>query len=323
MLILITFFCAISFHDNFASEVKAAKTIYVPSNYSTIQEAIDNANSGDTIHVWAGTYNENVMVDKTLTLIGNGSANTTIDGGKSGSIVTIIAHWINISGFKIQNSGNRMFPYYDSGINIQYMENITISNNNLTNNNFGIRLYNCKNVQMYKNTCYSNILNGFHVINSNYCNFENNTCNFSKQACGIVLSGSKYNYVLNNTCSLNALYGIHLYTSEFNDIINNTCDGNTLGFYLYNSNSILIENNSGKNNNEYYGLLGTECKFLKIKNNTFIFNKIGIAFQTCSGSEIIENNCNYNENGIGLYVASVSNNVSNRIIQRTKIIGQV
>ena len=46
------------------------KTIWVPDNYTTIQEAINNATSGDTIFVKAGIYSENITVNKTVALIG-------------------------------------------------------------------------------------------------------------------------------------------------------------------------------------------------------------------------------------------------------------
>jgi len=39
-------------------------TIYVPGDYPTIQSAIDAASPGDTILVAAGTYTENVEVDR-------------------------------------------------------------------------------------------------------------------------------------------------------------------------------------------------------------------------------------------------------------------
>ena len=50
------------------------------SNADSIQEAIDNASSGDTIEVRAGTYNESVTVNKSLTLRGAGADSTTIVG---------------------------------------------------------------------------------------------------------------------------------------------------------------------------------------------------------------------------------------------------
>jgi len=50
-------------------------------DYDKIQDAIDNTTEGDTIRVWEGTYYENVVVNKMVNLVGNGSEETTIDGG--------------------------------------------------------------------------------------------------------------------------------------------------------------------------------------------------------------------------------------------------
>ncbi|MEE9506560.1 MAG: hypothetical protein V3V98_05375, partial [Thermoplasmata archaeon] len=51
-----------------------ASTLYVggvgPGNYTTIQGAIDNADIGDTVYVFGGTYYENVVINKTLSLVG-------------------------------------------------------------------------------------------------------------------------------------------------------------------------------------------------------------------------------------------------------------
>jgi len=48
--------------------------------FNNIQDGVDNATDGDTVRVFDGTYYENVVVNKTVNLSGNGSADTTIDG---------------------------------------------------------------------------------------------------------------------------------------------------------------------------------------------------------------------------------------------------
>ena len=86
-----------------------AATIIVDADglgdFNKIQDAIDDASVGDTIRVFAGTYYGNVKLNKTISLIGNGTANTTLNGAGSGTVLHITADWVNISGFKITNSG--------------------------------------------------------------------------------------------------------------------------------------------------------------------------------------------------------------------------
>ncbi len=48
--------------------------------YETISDAIDEADAGDTIEVGTGTYPENLLIDKSINLIGMGMGNTIIEG---------------------------------------------------------------------------------------------------------------------------------------------------------------------------------------------------------------------------------------------------
>ena len=90
-------------------------TINVPDDYETIQEAIAAASDGDTIVVAAGSYEENVTVDKSLTLKGaqagvdarNRSGDETIiepDEGAGIRILTVADRVVVIDGFTVRNT---------------------------------------------------------------------------------------------------------------------------------------------------------------------------------------------------------------------------
>ena len=73
-------------------------------NYTTIQDAIDNASTGDTVFVYNGTYYENPVIWKSIDLIGESKENTIVNSSsKFSNVVTINKDWINVSGFTIEN----------------------------------------------------------------------------------------------------------------------------------------------------------------------------------------------------------------------------
>ncbi len=101
------------------------------SNYATIQAAIDAANPGDTINVAAGTYNEDVLIDKSLTLKSvDGKASTIINGQSTGytGAVKVAASNVIIGGtshgFTINGAGQAAI-YLNSGTsNVEVEDNI-------------------------------------------------------------------------------------------------------------------------------------------------------------------------------------------------------
>ena len=79
--------------------------------------------------MFEGTYNERLIVDRSVSLIGNGSEVTIIEGGGNGDVVTITASRVNLSGVSVSGSGNR-----DAGIRVESkhnrIENVTFENIN-------------------------------------------------------------------------------------------------------------------------------------------------------------------------------------------------
>ncbi|MCJ7424024.1 right-handed parallel beta-helix repeat-containing protein, partial [Candidatus Bathyarchaeota archaeon] len=126
--------------------------------YATIQEAINAPETLDrhTLFVESATYYENVVVNKTLSLIGENSETTIIDGNKTGSVVTITVNNVNITGFTIQNS-----DYDASGIYVGDCANVTIRNNTIKNNDLaGIDVWS----SLYNSISENNITNNYYGI---------------------------------------------------------------------------------------------------------------------------------------------------------------
>jgi len=115
---------------------------------TTIQAAVDWANTTDTVYVTEGTYHEHVTVDKSLTLIGENVETTTIDGNGTGNVIRVQADNVNISGFSITNGS--------VGIHLDPTSNTTIVGNKIFNNNIGIKPVHSDNNVVHHNNFINN-----------------------------------------------------------------------------------------------------------------------------------------------------------------------
>jgi len=115
--------------------LKPVHNIDTGLDYVTIQKAIDASGTldGHTIQVDAGTYYENVVVNKSVSLIGENRITTIIDGNGAGTVIDVKANNTIINGFTIQNSGQSN-PQYESGIKVHNSSSNVISNNIIANN---------------------------------------------------------------------------------------------------------------------------------------------------------------------------------------------
>jgi len=305
-------------------EETSASTIIVAKDgsgkYTRIQDAIDYATEGDTIRVYEGTYYENMVVDKTVNLVGNGSEVTTIDGGGIGDVVKITADWVNMSAFSVTGSGSEGNPNYDAGIKVESDHNRVFGNNcsnnfdgiylrysdyNILKNNtcsrnelYGIRLYDSSACKLESNTCYSNNEHGIHLRDSSDCIITNNTCSSSNEH-GIDLQFSNDCTIENNTCLLNKYCGIFLLGSSHCTITNNTCSlNNQSGILLLSLDYCILENNLCSNNDIGIRLMGP-CDYCILENNTCSRNEFDAIILNYSSHCILKNNT-MNENGISI-----------------------
>jgi nitrous oxidase accessory protein NosD len=127
----------------------SAATIVVPDQFATIQEAINNANDGDTIFVRNGTYGEDLVVNKSVSLLGENKLGTIISGARLPEEVVLD---INASASNILISNFTIRSGY-VGISVTYGSNIVITNNIIDDNMYvGIDLWSQPNVTIIGNT---------------------------------------------------------------------------------------------------------------------------------------------------------------------------
>jgi len=118
-----------------SAHVVVSLRISVPDIFPTIRDAIDAANSGDTIFVSEGTYAEGqINVDKPLTLLANGTA--IVDGLQKGHVFYVTASNVTVNGFMILDSYAQS-TYY-AGVCLDKVQNCKIESNTIANTCTGI-----------------------------------------------------------------------------------------------------------------------------------------------------------------------------------------
>lgn len=187
--------CIIMLNIGFANA--ATLNVGQGQTYSTIQSAIDAANTGDIISVAEGTYFENPVVKKNgISLIGKNKEKTIIDGKKTGSVIKIDeANNVQVSGLTIQNSGGS--GQYDAGISIFRANNNLLTNLILINNIMGISLYSASNNNVISgNEIKSSGNYGIFIFSSNDNRIYNN--NIRKNKIGIYADSARTNRIYSN-----------------------------------------------------------------------------------------------------------------------------
>ncbi len=111
----------------------------------TIQEAIDEASPGDTIIVHDGTYNENIVVNKALTIQGVNKETTIVHGGGYNPTIQITANDVVINGFTVEQEKGLFGILTSTSIT---QDNIVLFDNIFDSR---VQLYSVDNAEVFNN----------------------------------------------------------------------------------------------------------------------------------------------------------------------------
>jgi parallel beta-helix repeat protein len=322
-------------NDNKSKPINNGKWLYVggsgPGNYTQIQDAIDNASTGDIVYVYddSAPYLERLAINTTLTLLGENQTTTIINSTAEDyyTIITINADDVFLSGFLIVLNGgpgvevfanhtklsNLMMysglnnGWSGTGVTLHTTHYTEITDTIITNAQIGILLTNSTHATITHNKIIDPGLNGITLYSSD-STIDDNTIigNIDQYArpVGIHISGSR-NHISNNTITAmlgNAINGISL-----SGVTDSIIEGNDL------QNTGFEQDNSAANHFVNNTVNGKPLVFLVNQSDTVIDNAGQVILVNCTRITVQDLTLSCSPYGVQLA------HTTNSIIQRCNI----
>jgi len=244
-------------------------------DYTFIQEAINAQETIDNhiIYVEEGIYPEYIVINKTVSLIGEDREFTVINSSLSGVAVSISADGIILTGFHIK--GNWSPEGSECGVNISSCQGCVVNGNIISQNaGCGITLHESNNNTVSENFIAHNLV-------------------------GVKLVHSEGNLVAYNNVSQNDS-GIEILDShDSNMIVGNSVRNNDNGIFINNVVGATLCNNSIENN-ILNGVFLSESRLSEILENNILGNCVGLRLCNTSDSNVFVGNTIINNSQLGI-----------------------
>ena len=273
-------------------------------SHGSIKEAISVAADGDTVMVHGGVYKEgNIIIDKSISFIGQNWP--VLDGQLKYEVLSIKADHVLVTGFVIRDSGHASLDD-PGGIKVYDSGHVTVSNNRLINNFFGIYLQYSRHCIVRDNIIRASgieeqqIGNGIHCWKSDSLQIIANTISGHRD--GIYFEFVRGSIIWRNKSFDNIRYGLHFMFSDNDAYITNLFRGNGAGVAVMFTKNVKMFNNTFEDNwgDAAHGMLLKEISDSYIFNNRFIRNTSGI-FMEGTNRITVEKNI-FKDNGWGMKI---------------------
>lgn len=235
--------------------IQAEELSVTPAN--NLQLVLDQSHSGDVLVLSAGVYKGNFIVNQSVSIIGQKDA--IIDAQGVGSALQLFQSNITVKNLTIINFGSDLTKQNAGIYSDQKVSGITLENNHISGDGFGIWLQKAEHATVKYNTVIGNTSlrsadrgNGIQLSSVNKSTISNNETSYVRD--GIYVQASRNNMIKNNVMH-DLRYGIHYMYSYDNSIIENTAYNTRAGYAMMSSRRLKIQNNTSTDSEDYGFLL--------------------------------------------------------------------
>jgi len=279
------------------SPIEGARTYIVDdngfANYKTIQEAVIASSDGDTIFIKPGTYSEEVVLNRSVSLTPlTGEKDPVIlrgDGKKTG--ITITSDGCTLEGLSFEN-------YTGPGINVESSSNV-IKKNSFEKVNPAILMTDSRS-----NTITRNSMKDCQGAVAVWQNSTENEIFDNKIEGGVVFAvvrDTGKNSITGNHVAGSSM-GVWLMNSSGSEIIGNDIDAKTYGIWIFNSTSGLLADNVLSSGTR--GIYVMNSSGQQVTNNSIHGASIGVVLENSRQNGV--SGCSILESGHGIYLRNSS-----------------
>lgn len=289
-----------------ATSAYAADIDVKPGNDALVR-AIQAAQSRDRLLLAAGTYTGGLLITKPLEIHGDGHVH--VRGSEAGSVITVDASDVVVSGLRLTGSGSD-HQTIDSGVQLtKKATNAIVRDNLIEGNLYGVDIHGARNAVVEGNTIIgrrdrlmNRRGNGVYVWNAPGAQVVGNKVRYGRD--GIFVNSSKKNSFRNNRFE-NLRFAVHYMYADDSEVSGNVSIGNHLGYAIMFTTRVRITGNTSIGDRDHGIMLnyannavlegnvvrggGKKCLFMYnanknvMRNNHFEGCPIGIHFT--AGSE--------------------------------------
>jgi nitrous oxidase accessory protein len=279
-----------------------------------LAQAVANAGAGETLRLGAGRHEGGIEISRPLTI--DCAKGAQIDGGGQGSVLTVTAPDVTITGCLLTGSGSD-HEGIDSGIRLlKGADRARITANRLIGNLYGVDIHGARDALVQANViegrrdAVKNARgNGVYIWNAPGARIEANDIRWGRD--GIFVNTSHSNAFIGNRFR-DLRFAVHYMYANRSEVRGNLSIGNDLGYAVMYSKDVKIIDNISINDAEHGVMLnytnsselrgnlvrggGTKCLFIynahknEITGNRFERCDIGIHFTAGSERNTITGN---------------------------------